>query len=422
MGMRYYVSAGRGCGGRLKASPSAFRVTERPGVDPEPLEADAGDYPYLVVEAVASDRDTHGLIDALAGAMGIHPGRIAAAGTKDANAITTQWLTLRGVSPDALPDLAAVELTPVGRLGRQLEFGDHAGNHFAVRVDDVRDPQQLAAVHTEVTDDGDQVTVPNYFGHQRFGARRAVTHRVGWRLLRGEYDAAVRTYLTATSEHEPERTRRARADIADALEAADPAAAIAATPGYLDYERQLLSVLDTEGLEAAQSAIESLPWSLVRLFVHAVQSSVFNELASERLRRGHSLVEPAVGDVICFVDDEGRVDPERAQPVTEARLSVANRHTERGRAAVVGPLLGPETPSFVGPIGDLYRSVLSGLGIDRADFADVEAADVRGTWRPLAVSTTVERDGSTFAFDLPPGSYATVLLREYLKVDPVRMA
>ena len=33
----------------------------------------------------------------------------------------------------------------------------------------------------------------------------------------------------------------------------------------------------------------------------------------------------------------------------------------------------------------------------------------------------VERDPLTFAFELPTGAYATVVLREYMKVDPAEM-
>lgn len=423
MGMRYYVSTSRGCGGRLKTSPESFRVTERPGVEPEPLDADTGDYPYLLVEAVATGRDTHGVIDALAGALSIHPGRISSAGTKDANAVTKQWLSIRGIDAGALPTVEDVELTPVGRLGRQLEFGDHAGNAFEITVEDV-EPTCLEAIHREVTDDDGLAVVPNFFGHQRFGTRRPVTHRVGRRLLVDDYRGAVTMYLTESSPQEPERTRRARSAIAEALSVADYEAALAATPGYLHYERRLLEALVDGGVEPFKAAIESLPWSLTRLFVHAVQSHVFNELVSERLRRGVSLTAPIVGDVICFVDDTGQIDPERAQPVTESRLPAAIRHCERGRAAVVGPLIGPETPTFDGQIGRWTEAILDGLGLSRGAFGDVEAAAVNATWRPLAVSTTLELapTAARFSFELPPGSYATVLLREYLKVDPARMA
>lgn len=423
MGIRYYASATPGTGGRLKADPTDFRVTERPGLEVEPLDADPGDYPFLVVEATATGYDTTALLAAIADGMDVHPQRLAVSGTKDANAVTTQWLTIRQGTVEALPELAGVELRPVGRLGRQLDFGDHRGNAFDIVVRGAAHPGRIDAIADELASGEGVVAVPNYFGHQRFGARRTITHVVGRHLLRGDHRAAVETYLTATSPHEPDRTRRARRAIDDALADGDPAAGLAATPGYLQHERRMLAALDEHGADAHREAFETLPWSLKRLFVHAVQSHAFNECVSERLRRGIALAEVHEGDVVCFLDDDGRVDPGRAQPVTPGRLPTARRHRERGRAVVVGPLVGGDTPPPTGVVGDIHRAVLDGLGIDRHAFADNPVADVEGTWRPLHVTTALEVTGDPprFTFELPPGAYATVVLREFLKVDPLAM-
>lgn len=424
MGMRYYVSSADGIGGRLKGEPADFRVIERPGLDCRPVDADTGDYPYLVVEATATERDTNGVIEAIARAMDVPPQAVGVAGTKDANAVTTQWVSIRTNRCDPPASLDGIELEAVGRLGRQLEFGDHAGNRFEVVVREATDGGRIEAVADALTGEDGRTTVPNFFGHQRFGARRAITHVVGNQLLSGEYRQAVETYLTASSPHEPERTRRARQAVADALASDDLEGAAAALPGYLTYEQRLVDAMADADGDPHRAAIEALPWSLVRMFVHAVQSHVFNELVSERLRRGISLVEPQVGDTVCFVDDAGRVDTERAQPVTARRLDTARRHCDRGRAVVVGPLVGPETPAFEGPVGRCYEAVLGGLGLSRETFADVAVTDVETVWRPLALSTelSIGTWPPTFAFALPPGSYATVVLREFLKVDPVRMA
>lgn len=419
MGLRYYASGTPGIGGRLKTKETDFVVVERPGLSVQPLDAESGPYPYLVVEATATGRDTHAVLAEIADAMRIHPGRIAISGTKDANAVTTQWLTIRSVDPPQLPTIDGVQFTPVGRLGRQLEFGDHVGNEFEIIVREATHPDRVDTITADLG--GDRVTVPNFFGHQRFGARRSITHVVGRHLVRGDTRAAVETYLTASSPYEPDRTQTARAAIADALADGDADGALATTPGYLTYERQLLSSLVEHGADAYDDALESLPWSLTRLFVHAVQSLAFNELLSERLRRGWSLTTPLVGDTIAFVDDDGRIDTDRVQVVTDRRHRVATRHCERERAAVVGPLVGPETPRFDGEVGRVYRTVLDGLGIEREMFINANGA--AGTWRPLAVITDLEvsADPVTFTFELPPGSYATVVLREYCKVDPSKM-
>ena len=422
MGMRYYASTSPGIGGRLKTHPTDFRVIEVPGLEVEPLDANTGDYGYLIVEATTTGRDTHDMIDTLAGALGIHPGAVAVSGTKDANAVTTQWVSIRHGSADELPAIEDVDLEPVGRLGRQLEFGDHAANRFEVTVHAPTHPEWRDAISIELTTEDGSIVVPNFFGHQRFGARRSITHVVGQQLVRGDIEGAIRTYLTASSPHEPARTRLARTEIEGALDVGDLEQAIAVTPGYLTYERRLLGAMRKGA--TVEDVLDALPWSLVRLFVHAVQSHAFNELVSERMRRGISLTEPQVGDTICFVDGEGQLDTERAQGVTESRLQTARRHVARGRAVVVAPLLGPETPPFEGPIGAMYDAVIAGLDLSRDGLDAVSVTDVSALWRPIALTTELEIDesGPTFSFELPPGSYATVIMREFCKVDPVAMA
>ncbi|ESS07669.1 MAG: hypothetical protein A07HB70_00210, partial [uncultured archaeon A07HB70] len=67
------------------------------------------------------------------------------------------------------------------------------------------------------------------------------------------------------------------------------------------------------------------------------------------------------------------------------------------------------------------------LGLDQADFDLAEAFASTGTRRAVQVRTAVDRDataaedGYRLRFALPPGSYATVLCREYLKTDPARL-
>ncbi|MFB6157628.1 MAG: tRNA pseudouridine(13) synthase TruD, partial [Haloferacaceae archaeon] len=96
-------------------------------------------------------------------------------------------------------------------------------------------------------------------------------------------------------------------------------------------------------------------------------------------------------------------------------------HCERGRAFVTAPLVGTETTLGDGEPDDVVRDVLADLDLAPADFDLPEGFASRGTRRPVLVRTDarVERDPLTLSFALPHGAYATVLLREYLKVDPL---
>ena len=59
VGIEHYVSGADGIGGRLRESPEDFRVRELEAFEAEPLDADTGSYPELVVRATLRDWDTN---------------------------------------------------------------------------------------------------------------------------------------------------------------------------------------------------------------------------------------------------------------------------------------------------------------------------------------------------------------------------
>ena len=461
VGMAYYASDEDGTGGRLRTRPEEFRVREVETVDPAPVDADPGDYAHLLIRATLHGWDTNDFAARLSDALGMSRERVSWAGTKDKHAVTTQLFSLRGVDAAALPEIDDAEVEAVGRLGRALRFGDLAGNAFVVCVSDLavdtdearrrvdRITDELRAV--AATDDGGGsdatdgrgvlVGVPNYFGHQRFGSRRPVTHRVGLHVVRGEWREAVLAYCGDPADTEPPETQTARAVVDEEAATADPdwQRALDAVPGYLRYERSMLHRLadgrggDADGVDRDEDdrfreALEAVPSNLQRLFVNAAQSYAFNRIVSERLRRGLPLSEPVEGDVVCFADrslDEPFAvpDTDREQRVTGRRVDIVGKHCARGRAFVTAPLVGTETELADGEPGEIEREVLGDLDLSPDAFDLPGAFDSSGTRRAILVRTrldaTVDDDGATFEFALPKGAYATVLLREFLKTDPL---
>jgi tRNA pseudouridine13 synthase len=464
-GIDYYVSDGDGIGGRLRETPEDFRVRELEAFDPEPLGAETGSYPELVVRVTLRDWDTNDFARRISDALGISRERVSWAGTKDKRAVTTQLFTLREVDPDDLPAIRGADIEPLGRAGRRLSFGDLAGNAFDIRVTDAVEeaPERVADVVSDLrafggdadgAEGGAAVGVPNYFGQQRFGSRRPVTHRVGLAVVREDFREAVRLYAGNPSETEPDDTRAARARVDDAFgvaggDAADDAgpaadgtgdgdwaACLDAIPGKLRFERSMVHRLADRGVspdappdhEDWRHALEAVPSNLQRLFVNAAQSSLFNRMLSERLRRGLPFDRPVAGDVVCFADGDApeelyAPDTDRLQRVDADRVSVVTRHCERGRAFVTAPLVGTETDLGDGEPGAIEREVLDEAGIEPGDFALPGEFDSTGTRRAILLRTdldvTVDDGDPRFAFALPSGSYATVLLREFTKCGPL---
>jgi tRNA pseudouridine13 synthase len=340
----------------------------------------------------------------------------------------------------------------VGRAGRDIYFGDLAGNEFQIRVHDVDAPENASAVtdalrawggieddDTLNEDDAERVAVPNFFGQQRFGSQRPVTHEVGLAIARGDWKGAVLAYVANPNEAEREGTREAR----EVAATGDWQAALDVYPRRLRYERTMLHKLierDASDPEDYRAALEALPSNLQALFVHAAQSYVFNRVLSERLRRGIPFHRPVAGDVVCFADADAPddlpvPDPDRAQRVDERRVDTVARHCERGRAFVTAPLVGTDTDLADGEPGEIERAVLDDLDLEPADFDRPGEFESTGTRRAIRVTTPItvdavddredrddaDRDALEFSFTLPSGSYATTVLREYCKVDPLQL-
>ncbi|QUO47448.1 MULTISPECIES: tRNA pseudouridine(13) synthase TruD [Halorubrum] len=467
VGIDHYVSDADGIGGRLRESPEDFRVRELEAFDAEPLDADPGSYPELVLRATLRDWDTNDFARRLSDALGISRERVSWAGTKDKRAVTTQLFTVRGVDADELPEIRGAEIEALGRAGRSLSFGDLAGNAFEIRVTDAVDdaPERVTdavrdlrafAGDGEAPPDGEgdvpieaTVGVPNYFGQQRFGSRRPVTHLVGLAIARRDPREAVRLYAGNPAETEPDDTRAARDRVdaafgvggesgpaADGTGDGDWAACLDAIPGKLRFERSMVHRLADRGVDPAAPpddedwwhALEAVPSNLQRLFVNAAQSSLFNRVVSERLRRGLPFDRPVAGDVVCFADGDApeelyAPDTDRLQRVDADRVDVVSRHCERGRAFVTAPLVGTETELGDGEPGEIEREVLADAGIEPGDFALPGEFDSKGTRRAILLRTdldvTFAGGDPCFAFALPSGSYATVLLREFTKSGPL---
>lgn len=485
VGIDHYVSDSDGTGGQLRAQPADFRVRELETVDPAPLDTDPGSYPALLCRVTLTGWDTNDFASRLSDALGISRERVSWAGTKDKHAVTTQLFTIRNSTPDQLPDIRDTEIEAVGRLGRPLSFGDLAGNSFRIRlsdtVPDARDrietiinelrtfagsgaadsaepgenPQAdfstagvgVAADTEPATDTGvavdgadsevdsdttARVGVPNYFGQQRFGSYRPVTHEVGLAVLRGDWRGAVRAYAANPSEAEPEESREARTFVAEQFDAKNPdwEACLSRLPRQLGFERSMIHQLAADDSPADpdyRAALETVPENLQRLFVNAAQSFLFNQILSARLDRGLPFATPVEGDIVCFADNEAppglhAPDTDRLQPVTADRVKIVTRHCRRGRAFVTAPLIGTDTELAEGKPGEIERVVLEEAGLSPESFALPDSWASTGTRRAvLLVTDLAHGPGPTVQFALQSGSYATVVLRELLKIAPTEL-
>ncbi|MDF0590121.1 tRNA pseudouridine(13) synthase TruD [Candidatus Methanocrinis natronophilus] len=414
LGMELYATDSPGCGGRLRTESSDFVVEEI--YEGQSYEGGR----YLVVEVEKVNWETHHLVRDLSRQLQISQKRFGWAGTKDKKAVTRQRMSIMALEEEALRRVAlpGVKIRVLGRSNRGVSLGDLRGNRFAVRIrevdlDDREAARRVATVTEEIEDLGG---LPNYFGVQRFGEVRPVTHLVGEALVRGEPERAAMTYLAHPFPGEPQDTREARGRL---LADRDFAAALKEYPLRLRYERAMMARLQEER-DFARS-FDVLATNLKRLFVHAYQSLLFNRILSRRMRSGLPLDRAVEGDVVCF-SKGGLPDVDKIQAVDKSNLDAVSRLAERGRAFVTLPLLGHSSALADGLPGEIERSVLEEEGVDLSDFRVEANPDLGspGSRRPalLRVEPIAQIEGGACVllnFDLPAGSYATVVLREYMK-------
>ena len=326
-------------GGRIRSTPDDFCVEERP------LYLPCGEGEHLYIRVKKRGLSTPDLVLRLASQLHVKAQTVGVAGLKDAQAVTTQLLSLQGVKAEtvaALPiDDRLLTLEILGRHRNRLRKGHHAGNQFRLVIRDVRERSEddLQELFDELVRRG----VPNYFGPQRQG-RSGTNFQLGAELLQD-----------ATRRNKMPRNKRI--------------------------------------------------W-----FMNAYQSHVFNRIVAKRIE---SIDRVFLGDW-AMKSDNGACFPVEQPEVEQPRA-------DRFEISPTGPLFGSRAPWATGVPGDIEQAVAAELGTTPELLSKAGAeCGFRGERRALRVrlndlSWSLEGTVLTLGFWLPPGSYATSVLREVVK-------
>jgi len=341
-----------GTGGRIRSEDDDFVVEELPLYP----ALGVGDHAYLTIEKRGIT--THEAIRRVARALGVPPKVIGFAGMKDAHAVAVQTLSVEHVPvarcEQALADVDRVRLLAAKLHRNKIKLGHLAGNRFVLRIRGCA--PGAAATAAAVLDELGRRGCPNFYGEQRFG-NRADNDAVGRLLVRGDFRGAC----------------------------------------------------DLTGDD-----LRNKPRNLVRLFVSAYQSSLFNRLLAARMPHLGRLEQ---GD-LAYLHDRGAVflvvDPAAEQP-----------RADRGEISPSAPLFGMKVLLADGRPGEAERALLAEEGLTGEMFDVPGAGTFTGERRPMRIPVggaevrDVPGDPSAIElrFDLPRGSYATVVLDEVMKTD-----
>jgi tRNA pseudouridine13 synthase len=427
-GISLYSTDAEGLGGQLRLEVEDFIVKEITNRE----EGKEGK--YLILEIVKRDWDTHHFIRTLAKILQISQKRISVAGTKDKRALTTQKISIYDIDASAIENihLKDVEFKVLGRSRKSVELGDLWGNDFIITIRDISSsPEETKKLLEKTTSEIlAQSGVPNFFGIQRFGSIRPVTHLVGKAIVEGDFEKAAMLYIAEPFPDEPDETKKARQFV---KETRDYKEGLKTYPLRLGHERAMMNHLIANPNGFAGSFLV-LPKNLYRMFVHGYQSYIYNIILCRRIEKGLHLNQAVEGDIVCFKNDAGLPDSSKTESVTAETAAAMNRLIKRKRAFITAPLPGYKTEFASGIPGEIEQEVLQELRVSLEGFNIEEIPEMssKGTRREvlLQAEPKVEvadddlnpgKSKAVLEFMLPKGSYATTVLREYMKLDPLKI-
>lgn len=413
---RFLTESIPGTGGRIRAEPGDFRVEEIPLGFPEGI----GEHLYLRVEKKGIP--TLDALRALCGLLDVEEKDAGYAGMKDARAVTRQWMSFHAPAPGAERRLgnlgdelsAGVKVLEMKRGRAKLRRGDLRGNRFDIRV---REPRSDAADRArEALGILGVRGVPNAFGPQRFGAR-GNSAEVGRALALEDWDRAAKCllgYLPGDDHRSTAGEGHSQADeAARRYLDGDLIGAPRLYPESWRAERHVLAaMMDGAPSEKALRAVSRRERAL---FASAFQAAVFNICLARRMADGtHDQI--MAGEVVMS-RRSGKIR-RVGEPAGEKAALAAFE------ISPAGPLVGEKMLEARGEPGEIEARIFRALGAEPDSVSGaLSRMGARGSRRPYRTALNLlevagEGGDLLLRFELPPGAYATEVLREVMKVEP----
>jgi tRNA pseudouridine13 synthase len=386
IGISVYSTKFPGIGGKIRVEPEDFQVSE---LISEKVKNSINDQNgYAVYKLKKKKIDTNHALSGIFRQKGI---RLKALGLKDASAVTEQFVCSgnKGKSIESFSS-DKYSLEKLGFVKKPLSKKDMIGNHFKLKISDCQNNLESFTEYDRIL---------NFYGYQRFGSKRPVTHLIGKAILQMDFKKSVDLILSFTSSYDSKENTEIREKLSDK---ANYEQYFDQVPVQMDIERIVLKEMIEHGEPIR--AIRAIPVSLRRFYIQAYQSFIFNQSLSAAFVDGENLFEAQTGDV-CF-DHDG----------------IIGKFVKGMDQYLALPFVGYSY--YKKTRFDFQISkILEQEEITPKDFfiKEMQEASSEGGFRQAAIHCTdYSSHGNVVEFSLSRGSFATILLREIMKPqDPL---
>ena len=421
LGLSYYLTTVEGIDGKIRSTPEDFVVEEvlrnKLVIPVSPLNASNINIPLSgpgnYIRAILMKRNCATLtaIYMLSRSLKLPVSAFSFLGLKDAKAVTSQLISISSPSKMKLDfSSKSVRILRYVRSYAPVKPHELYGNRFTVKIRSLTLAKEciisrIDAFLSEIDDIGG---LPAYFGYQRFGTIRPISHKIGRALLNGNFELAVK-YMVEGYQLSSILTGRHRRFLP------------------VNYESIILRYLES-GCKDYFRLVKRVPRLLRKLFVNAYQSYIFNRMLSLRIKFGLPLNKAVIGDLVGF-PIIGSIPKSQVFIVNKRNQSKVNRLIRRGVVSIVLPIIGYGTKLLPeGAALEPVSKVLEEERISPEDFCskDLFSLNLYGAYRPVLFLVenfrvlnvdSSEDNGCTviLRFILRRGFYASILLRELMK-------
>ncbi len=386
IGISVYSTNFKGCGGKIRTQVEDFQVSEI--LSKKAMASISQEGNYAVYKLKKQGIDTN---HSLSNIFKKHNLRLKSLGLKDASAITEQFVyTEKKIkSIDSISE-KKYYIKRIGFVKKPLSKKEMIGNQFKIRIVDASN---------EIEKFNEYKKILNFYGYQRFGSKRPMTHLIGKALIQKDYEKAIDFLLTYKSKYDSAENSKLREKLSDR---SNFSKLLPEIPFQMDLERAVVNEM-IQG-KNPKNALHAIPLNIRRFFVQAYQSFLFNKTLSAALTDGEELFFPQLGDV-CY-DKNGTLGKFSNDP--DQRLSLP----------FVGYAYYKKTR-----FNYQISKILESEEVNPRDFflKEMQELSNEGGFRNSSIKCEdFKVNQNMITFTLSRGSFATIVLREIMKPeDPI---